>query len=58
MSQAKLAEKLGTPASYVAKYGLGERRLDSIELCVIIEVTNAVPKLFFINLHDAPPVKL
>ncbi|WP_152540658.1 helix-turn-helix transcriptional regulator [Sulfitobacter pontiacus] len=46
MSQAKLAEKLGTPASYVAKYGLVERRLDSIELCVIIEVTDAVPKIF------------
>lgn len=58
MSQAKLAEVLGKPASYVAKYELGERRLDAVELCVILRIISADPKLFFVKLFEASPDKL
>jgi transcriptional regulator with XRE-family HTH domain len=58
MSQAKLAEVLGKPASFVAKYELGERRLDAIELCVILRIVSADPKLFFVELFEASPDKL
>ncbi|NUH64081.1 helix-turn-helix transcriptional regulator [Sulfitobacter sp. S0837] len=58
MSQAKLAEELGKPASYVAKYELGERRLDAVELCVILRLTRADPRQFFVKLYDASPDKL
>lgn len=36
MSQAELAAKLRKPPSFVGKYELGERRLDVIELMVIL----------------------
>lgn len=36
-TQAKLAEKLGKPQSYIAKYETGERRLDVIELLDILD---------------------
>lgn len=36
LSQASLAQKIGKPPSFVGKYELGERRLDVIELLVII----------------------
>ena len=36
ISQAQLATRLGKPASFVGKYELGERRLDIIELMVIL----------------------
>lgn len=36
LSQAQLAIRLGKPASFVGKYELGERRLDIIELMVIL----------------------
>lgn len=39
LTQAHLAEKLGRPQSFVAKYEGGERRLDVIEF---IEVTQAL----------------
>ena len=58
MSQAKLAEVLGKPASYVAKYELGERRLDAVELCVILRIVGADPKLFFKKLFEASPDNL
>ena len=37
LSQAALAEKIGKPPSFVGKYELGERRLDTIELLVILK---------------------
>ncbi|GHF76001.1 helix-turn-helix domain-containing protein [Seohaeicola zhoushanensis] len=40
LSQAALAKKLGKPPSYVGKYELGERRLDVVELCMILQVLN------------------
>jgi len=38
LSQAQLAQKLGKPPSFVGKYELGERRLDVIELLLILRV--------------------
>ncbi|MFC6642233.1 MULTISPECIES: helix-turn-helix domain-containing protein [Sulfitobacter] len=58
MSQARLAEVLGKPASYVAKYELGERRLDAVELCVILRIISADPRLFFAKLFEASPDRL
>lgn len=37
LSQAALARKLDKPASFVGKYELGERRLDVVELMVILK---------------------
>lgn len=37
LSQAALAQKIGKPPSFVGKYELGERRLDVIELLVILQ---------------------
>ena len=36
LSQAALAARLGKPASFVGKYELGERRLDAVELMVVV----------------------
>lgn len=45
--QAALANKLGRPQSFVAKYEGGERRLDIIEFIAIAEALGADPgKLF------------
>nr|WP_279578035.1 helix-turn-helix transcriptional regulator [Paracoccus versutus] len=38
MSQADLANHLRKPPSFVGKYELGERRLDVIELLVILKI--------------------
>jgi transcriptional regulator with XRE-family HTH domain len=46
LTQAEVAERLGRPQSFVAKYEGGERRLDVIEF---VEVARAV---------GADPVKL
>lgn len=40
LSQAALAERLGKPASFVGKYELGERRLDIVELMVVLKALN------------------
>ncbi|MDF3435214.1 helix-turn-helix transcriptional regulator [Sulfitobacter sp. KE42] len=40
LSQAVLADRLGKPASFVGKYELGERRLDIVELMVILRALN------------------
>lgn len=36
--QAELANRLGKPPSFVGKYELGERRLDLVEVLVILKV--------------------
>lgn len=41
MSQAELAAKLHKPPSFVGKYELGERRLDVVELMVILRELDA-----------------
>ena len=40
LSQAGLAQRIGKPASFVGKYELGERRLDVIELLVILQAVD------------------
>jgi transcriptional regulator with XRE-family HTH domain len=45
--QQKLAEKLGRPQSFIAKYEGGERRLDVIEFIAVARALDADPvKLF------------
>jgi transcriptional regulator with XRE-family HTH domain len=45
--QQKLAEKLGRPQSFVAKYEGGERRIDLVEFIAIARALDADPvKLF------------
>lgn len=46
ISQAKLAEKIGKPASFVGKYEVGERRLDTIETLVILNALGIEPVEF------------
>jgi transcriptional regulator with XRE-family HTH domain len=58
LSQANLAEKLGKPASYVAKYELGERRLDVVELCIILKAISSEPEAFFGMLLNVTPRRL
>jgi len=41
MSQAELASKLHKPPSFVGKYELGERRLDVVELMIILRELDA-----------------
>ncbi|WP_306131989.1 helix-turn-helix domain-containing protein [Roseivivax marinus] len=50
MSQAALAHRLGRSPSYVAKVELAERRLDVIELLVILRVLGADPADFIKSL--------
>jgi len=50
LTQAVLAERLGRPQSYVAKYENGERRLDVVEFIELIEVIGAEPKKVFARL--------
>jgi transcriptional regulator with XRE-family HTH domain len=43
MTQANLAELLGKPQSFVAKYESGERRLDVVEFLAIATVLGIDP---------------
>jgi len=52
LSQAQLAQKLGKPPSFVGKYELGERRLDVIELLLILRVLEQ-DSCNFINIIDS-----
>lgn len=55
LSQAALAERLGKPASFVAKVELSERRLDVIEFCVWCQALSADPTtLISAMLKDLP----
>lgn len=46
LSQAQLATRLRKPASFVGKYELGERRLDVVELLVILNVLDVGREAF------------
>ena len=43
MTQAQVADRLGKPQSFVAKYEGGERRLDIIEFVDICHVLGVAP---------------
>lgn len=51
ITQAEIAERLGKPQSYVAKYEIGERRLDLIELLAVLEILDIKPAVFVSNLQ-------
>ncbi len=46
LTQQQLAEMLGRPQSFVAKYELGERRVDLIEFITITRILKADPIKF------------
>jgi ribosome-binding protein aMBF1 (putative translation factor) len=58
LSQAQLAKKLDKPPSFVGKYELGERRLDVIELLVILNALGQDSGSFITTLGDLLPVRL
>jgi transcriptional regulator with XRE-family HTH domain len=43
LTQAEVAERLGRPQSFVAKYEGGERRLDVVELIQVARAVEADP---------------
>ena len=43
LSQVQLARKLGKPPSYVGKYELGGRRLDVVEIWILLHCLEADP---------------
>ncbi len=58
LSQAELAARLGKPPSFVGKYELGERRLDVIELMVILSALEADFGTFWAEARVALPDRL
>jgi len=58
LSQAALARRLGRAPSYVAKVELAERRLDVIELLVILRILGADPTRFINELLPSIPETL
>lgn len=53
LTQAKLAQKLGKPQSYIAKYETGERRLDVIELLDILDAIGGDASKFITAFNSA-----
>ena len=58
LSQAALATRLGKPPSFVAKYELGERRLDAVEVLVIARVLGREPAAFLVEAVPEVPDRL
>lgn len=58
LSQAALARRLDKPASFVGKYELGERRLDIIELVVILKVLQVDAENWLGSLIQQAPDRL
>lgn len=58
MSQAELAAKLRKPPSFVGKYELGERRLDVIELMVILRELESDFGPFWAEAQITPPDRI
>lgn len=58
VSQADLAKHLGKPPSFVAKYELGERRLDVVEVFVILTSLEVDPASFLQDNLSTLPAKL
>lgn len=55
LTQQALAERLGTPQSFVAKYEGGERRIDVIEFIAIAEAIGADAQDLFAKLVSRAP---
>ena len=47
LTQDELAERLGKPQSFVSSYESGQRRIDILELLIILKALNANPKPVF-----------
>ena len=58
LSQAQLARQLQKPASFVGKYELGERRLDVVELLVILQNLNVSVQSFLDQFTSTLPTTL
>ncbi|GLS17286.1 transcriptional regulator [Labrys miyagiensis] len=50
-TQAELADALGRPQSFVAKYEVGERRLDVVELIVVLRALELASPQFIADLE-------
>lgn len=53
LTQQQLADKLGVPQSFVAKYEGGERRLDVLEFIEAAEAFGSDPRQLFAAVMDA-----
>ena len=58
VSQAQLAKRIAKPASFVVKYELGERRLDVVELLVVLKALGADNASFISDLNKCIPPQL
>lgn len=58
LSQAQLAHVLGKPPSFVGKYELGERRIDVIELLVILRALDVHRHVLLDQLEAVLPDRL
>lgn len=47
LTQAQLAERLGKPASFIAKIEIGERRLDVVEFTAIAKALKLDPRKMY-----------
>lgn len=58
LSQADLATRIGRPPSFVGKYELGERRLDVVELLIILRELDTDFETFWSRTNAILPSKL
>lgn len=58
LSQAQLAKRIGKPASFVGKYEVGERRLDVVELLVVLNALEVNASGFVLDLCKQVPERL
>ena len=49
-TQQQLAKQLGKPQSFVSNYERGQRRLDVLELLVVLDVLGAKPQKVFLEI--------
>lgn len=47
LTQAQLADRLGKPASFIAKIEIGERRVDVVEFAAIAKALKLDPRKMF-----------
>ena len=53
LTQQAVADKLGKPQSFVAKYENGERRLDVVEFLWVTEALGVAANLLLDEIHEA-----